>query len=348
MSCDTYFVPYTATAIASIMENAHETTHYEIYVLTSGVPDDMIQTMTQWFKKYPHGTLHFIDVDSRMDELGRDRFHVTPDITLATYFRFLAPTLFAHYSRILYLDADLVALTDLRELYQYDLAGKAVGACHDIWQEECYTHEPRLRKYFTDTLKMAPEDGYFNAGILLMNLDVMRTQNIEEKLFDAVDRIPQPYLKDQDILNSVCKGNVCYLPAKWNLVDWMADPSEQNETFHFANAATQEQCRQVRQERGILHYMGTKPWAANYDGTLDHEYWRYSKNTPFHEIAVSRLIKASGVIPSAKTFFHSGFHVLRSLFGCWFGSAGKKEKNVRRIYRFKRQMLRSITRRKTL
>lgn len=346
MSSDSYFLPYTVTAIASIMENAHDSTRYEIFVLTSGVSETLTATTDKWFEQYQHGTLRFIDVDSRMDAIGRERFHVTPNLPLATYFRFLAPTLFEDYARILYLDADIIVLSDLSELFNADLDGNTLGACHDIWQEQCYANEPRFREYFADTLKMTPEDGYFNAGILLLDLDIMRGQHLQEQFFEAVDRIPEPYLKDQDILNSVCKNNVCFLPGKWNLVDWMADPDERNETFHFASPEIQEYCRALRKDCGILHYMGEKPWSARYAGSLDNLYWRYSRNTPFHSVAVQRLSDESGILPSAATFFHSGFHLLRSALGCWFGSAGKKEKNIRRVYRFKEEVRRVLTKRK--
>lgn len=348
LACDEKFLPYTVTAVASIMENSSPATNYDIVVLTDAVPRDMTDEAQAWFAKYPNGTLRFFDIGQELAKIGRDSFHVTRRYPITVYFRFFSPSLFKRYSRILYLDSDIIAFDDIATLFRSDMGGNVVAACHDTMYEEglrAAWGTPGA-EYAAHVLGLTPDDGYFNTGVLLMDLDGMRESAIMERALDAMKRIDSPSLPDQDILNSVCKGKVHYLDGCWNLQDWIADPAENSTKFRFASPALREECRKVRDNCRILHFSEKKPWGFEYAGSLEGCYWHYSAMTPFHNLTMNPWRGLNRVMTGAPLFCVTAFHVLRCGSAAMFGAGKNRQKNRRRLYDY-RTRLKGLARRLT-
>ena len=134
------------------------------------------------------------DVARRLGSMAGDRldlaFHVrVPDfshlhisptfasrLSIATYHRLALPELLPGRDRILYLDADMLALTDLTPLWETDLHGCAAAVVQD---------------YFLGTEKRwerlgLPHPEYFNAGMMLMDLDRWRKEKLAACVAEAV------------------------------------------------------------------------------------------------------------------------------------------------------------------
>lgn len=58
---------------------------------------------------------------------------------------------------------------------------------------------------------------YINSGFLIMNLELMRKDNMVEKFIEAskVDYLEFP---DQDVLNQLCKDRILALPPYYNSI----------------------------------------------------------------------------------------------------------------------------------
>ena len=113
------------------------------------------------------------------------------------------------------MDADMIVLKDISLLWQIDLRDNAVAAVPDKtkqiwtdkWNDWCYQR-----------LQMSPDKPYFNAGLLLMNLDVWRKQNISAACLKFMDENPERVIfDDQDALNWVLKACWLILDLKWNV-----------------------------------------------------------------------------------------------------------------------------------
>ena len=119
-----------------------------------------------------------------------------PRCTPYTLLRLLAPKLNLP-SKIIYLDVDTIINHDISELFDIDVTNFEVGAVRDI-----------LFVNFVGFFN------YFNAGVLLLNLDKIR----QTKSFDrAIDIYKAQKLSfaDQDALNKVIKHRRM-LPYKFN------------------------------------------------------------------------------------------------------------------------------------
>ncbi len=334
LACSEQYMPHTLAAVASIMAHADPDKRYDIVVLTDNVPQEKTEQAGAWFARHPNAALRFFDIGSKLDAFGRDAFHVTSRYPLSIYFRFFAPSLFSQYDRIVYLDSDMIALSDIATLFAEDLRGNILGACRDVMFEEEFraNRGTPAAAYPENILGLTPEDGYFNTGTLLLDLNAMRSQHIQEKLFETLKTIDSPSLPDQDIFNAVCKGRVHFLDIAWNLHDWMADPAETCTKFHFAREETKEFCRHSRQRRNILHFSEQKPWRNAYSGSLGGEYWRHAAQTPLYQDALSAWRAANRPGAFLREAARCLFHLARCGIAYAVGTRTARVRNARRFY----------------
>ena len=128
----------------------------------------------------------------------------------AAYYRlFLSSVLPAFIDKILYLDGDLIVRHSLLPLWHTDLTSYAVGATIDV-------SEGDIRLY--NRLKYPSEKGYFNSGVLLINLKYWRDKHVEKECLDYIinysDRI---FLADQDVMNVILQDKKLIISMKYNL-----------------------------------------------------------------------------------------------------------------------------------
>lgn len=197
-------------------------------------------------------------------------------ITATMWLRIFLPELLPGIERVLYLDVDTIALDALDELFATDLGECYVGAVSNVFQLD---HIGRLAKLGIDD----PRD-YFNSGVLLMNLDLMRRDGCAAALRDFAvangDRLLWP---DQDTLNLVLGRRRRALHPRWNamtsilLWPWSV--------YVFGVEAVEE----ARRNPAIRHFEGpstNKPWHALCDSPYRERYFRYRRMTPWPEVSI--------------------------------------------------------------
>ena len=121
----------------------------------------------------------------------------------------------ADTKRVLYLDSDVIVLRDLRELWDVDLRGAPLAAIAEPEGDaNAFRHQWGL-----------PECnlGYFNAGVLFIDLERVRAERLFTAAIDFVERM-QPRFSDQDGLNYALWGRWHPLPIVWNVQRKDADP----------------------------------------------------------------------------------------------------------------------------
>ncbi len=117
---------------------------------------------------------------------------------------------------------------------------------------------------------------YFNAGVLLINLDYWRKHKVDVQCVRYFETYPERIqFNDQDLLNVVlCKDKV-FVPLKWNMQDGF---------YRYGidkRVADWQAFREELLHPVILHYTNKKPW--NYDSMhpLRNEYYKYLDMTPW-------------------------------------------------------------------
>lgn len=128
---------------------------------------------------------------------------------LGTYARLLVPELLPQtLDRVLYLDADIAIIDTLDELYAADLANYPVAAVEDGNANVLRIEKERQGIAF---------ESYFNAGVMLMNLQQWRNEDIASQAFAFIAANPQklPQL-DQSALNAILRGRNRLVEQTWN------------------------------------------------------------------------------------------------------------------------------------
>jgi len=210
LACDEHYAMPLATALRSLAESNQSLWPLDIHLLSDAFAE---RTFTKVLNSLPNGaaTVHQVAVDLR---LFAEFSNSLPYCSKATYARLLLPQLFPDGgSQVLYLDSDLLVLGELKPLWQTKLDGAAVGAVLDDWIDP-------LLKCGDPRVKDVPRvRNYFNAGVLLIDLDRWRAESISERALDYLKRCHYSYYADQDALNFACDGHWKILDRRWNYQD---------------------------------------------------------------------------------------------------------------------------------
>jgi len=166
------------------------------------------------------------------------------------WYRIHLPDLLPDNDRILYLDADMLVVDDLTPLWRTGLDGYYLAAVSNVL--EPYAHD------WPAQLGLARPADYFNSGLLLLNLDALRRDDMPRRLAaygrDTSRRLKWP---DQDALNALLAEGRLALHPRWNC---------QNSLFYYPwarEAFGGDVVDEAVRDPAILHFEGggiVKPW----------------------------------------------------------------------------------------
>ena len=146
---------------------------------------------------------------------------LTPEIknthvSVGTLYRLLVPQIISSdIEKIIYLDSDIIVNLDIKELWQVELGEKILAGVPEILSFKTVGNMNRFFRLCAEGF-VKPED-YFNAGVLVMNLNLLRGE--EAAIFDGfyfTQKYRQRGYFDQDILNYCFTSRTLKLPAKFN------------------------------------------------------------------------------------------------------------------------------------
>lgn len=174
---------------------------------------------------------------------------VTDRYPTTIYYRLLAHRYLPQdLHRILYLDADLLCINDLMPLYNVDLSGYMyASAIHtNLTNPTDVINKIRLQNF--------DADGYYNSGVLLMNLDEIRQRVEPTDIFNYIrDHIL--LLPDQDVLNALYGKYIRSVPDE--LYNFDVRNLRIYETISMGKCTLDW----VMKNTVILHFCGRqKPW----------------------------------------------------------------------------------------
>ena len=128
--------------------------------------------------------------------------------------RLMLPTPLPNINRVLYFDCDTVILTDVAELWSIVLDNYYIAACPDNYMSELYNKYIEVYKSTEIII-----NNYFNSGVLVLNIDKIRRDNInlvEEGLSFLASHPNLPY-PDQNFLNYIFGQSYYKLDGRYSL-----------------------------------------------------------------------------------------------------------------------------------
>lgn len=170
--------------------------------------------------------------DGCFDRLTVKRAH----LSRSTYLRLLIPDLFPDEERVIYMDCDMVVMGDLTPLDQMPLGENMVAAV------PCPSPDP------IEVAACGHEIGtYVNAGLLVMNLPLWRSQRLADKCIELLSDPDKPLLsEDQSAVNILARGRILQLDLAYNT---------------YSDPASYDRAGDFPQPPVVLHYVvNNKPW----------------------------------------------------------------------------------------
>ena len=192
--------------------------------------------------------------------------------------------------KVLYIDADIICLQDLRPLFDIDLEHKVLGAVPDIFIPESmqeFMSSNNNNKLYWKRLNYGADEMYFNSGLLLIDLKLWREGRFTARCLSALQEYDVNY-PDQDALNIALRGQVKLLPIYWNYQSLYSLPTKEHllaKDFNLKNKNADllaliepyigaEQLSDIK----VLHYTARpKPWEniSNINNIFYSPLWLY-------------------------------------------------------------------------
>lgn len=272
---DDNYAPYCGVMLTSVFEN-NKGRELNAYVLIDKPLSEVNQKKLGWLTQSYQAKINYCLVDNQVFSkfplrgFGAER----GQWSMVTYYRLFAEELLPKdVEKVLYLDCDIIVDGSLGELFDAVWNDVAVGVVTDMSYNQ---------KEFYERLQYEEEKGYFNAGVVFINLDYWREHGIGQQCMDYLenhyDRI---WNNDQDVLNVVLRDKKLTLPVRYNFqVQFLM-----SYFYPTYSPQLQEDIKETTQPI-IIHYAAElKPWMAYYYSFPFYRTWqKYKKLSPWHRM----------------------------------------------------------------
>jgi lipopolysaccharide biosynthesis glycosyltransferase len=201
-------------SIFSILTHAEPDDFYKFYIYTTenlalnGLPHDEIEafnTLEEEFRKI--ATIEVIPLKKLPFPNGINPLSWGE----AGLLRLLLPELLPSASKVLYLDCDMLALKNIKPIYQslHPNDPQIISAVLDIMHN---LHAKNIRSLY-DMIAF-PDNTYVNSGLLVMNLDKLRAEDFSQKTLRWL-ATNDAGLPDQDVMNVLYYQQIKTLPFSY-------------------------------------------------------------------------------------------------------------------------------------
>jgi len=262
---DANYLRHTATMLVSLFENNKWAT-VTIHLLGTNICDSELNKFKTDIERFGHTLCYYAFDETTINSLPSGTHSY---ISKTTYCRlFIQDILPQNIEKVLYLDGDILVVSDIKELWDTDLSNNLVGAVSD---------EVNGYKQYYQRFGFPKEHIYFNAGVLMINLTEWRKEDVKQKALEFISQPNRPQLDnaDQDILNVVCCGKIKELPLRFNLQDALlrrSVPNIREEVVKVIDKEIENAC--------LFHFSCVKkPWQFKSIHPVKSVYKKYQEKT---------------------------------------------------------------------
>lgn len=283
---DNYVIP-TATAITSLIASKNTETIYEIYVISTCLSKINVDK----FNSFNSDKIKINIIQSSLDKYAELHKYKKNSVCVATpsaLLKFEIPNFLSKYDKAIYMDGDILVQRDLSDLWNTDIKDIYVAAAYDTGR--LYSQNPKFAKY--------PQ--YFNSGVMLLNLKMMREENIPEKLYEAKKNSTDMSLMDQNIFNEVLKERIKNIDITFNFLTINLRRAIQKYEFSAINNlfnSDYKSLEDIEEKSYVLHFSSKdKPWKY-YNGEYSEMWYQIFMMSPYKDANLNRVWKNSSLLP---------------------------------------------------
>lgn len=281
-SDDNYARHMGAVILSTLQHNTQDFEEIHFYIVNNNISEKNLKNLDTLTVDYPKTKLHYIDFTKWSSKL---KLNMRWNISLSSYARLFVGEMFTKdVSRIIYLDCDMIVCQSLLPMWQTQMDNIAVGAVQD-----------QVPDSVKGAIGLEPSDKYFNAGMLLINLDEWRKQKLGDKCLKFInDHDGNVLHHDQGTLNGVLRNNWFRLPLRFNTMTVHYIFNQKQILGYFKDHSEfypQDEIDDAKQNPTILHYtpsFTTRPWVKGCLHPLKSLYWDVIQRTPWMDVSAEK------------------------------------------------------------
>lgn len=260
VASDSNYAKMTSVLLTSLFAYNSVFEYITVHFLTDHITP---QALSEIRRHVPEGRGELVvhDVSNLRQLLGVE---VPKTIAIASYSRlFLSSLLNNEVGRVIYMDVDALLVGSLWKLWNMDLTGYEVAGVLDD-----------VSLYAKRTVGVNDDDPYINAGFLMINLSLWRSEGIEKQILNfLLAHHGVVYHHDQGLINAVCKKKMV-LPINYNMVtNFFVFPYK---NFHQVPFYTEQEMESGKSHPIFIHFtagVAGRPWMKGCKHPLKRQYW---------------------------------------------------------------------------
>lgn len=298
-SPDKNYVMPTGIMMCSLCEN-NKDEEITFHIIHADLNEEEKNSLTNIAKRYGKEICFYTVEVQKLADITTIGQNQQRNLPLSAYYRLLFVDLLPkHIEKVLYLDGDTIVSANLTELWNTDIEDYALAAVIDYTLHERAVAYNRLRYPF--------RLGYFNSGVLLINVSYWRQVDATNLFLDFIKKHPEGLANhDQDVLNYIFCKKKKFIHIKYNLQQGFLLQPE----YRLVSWEYEEEIEDAARHPVIIHYnYRLKPWYKDCEDPYKDEFLKYKaltewKDTPLKRIHRSKLEYIKGFVKKILVHFH--------------------------------------------
>lgn len=262
VTLDEKYIPPLRTMLKSLfLNNPGET--FDIYMAFDEMPKSRIDDLSVFCLSHGCRLIPLCVEGTKFADAPIVRYYAR-----AMYYRLLAAEIMPdHLDRVLYLDPDILIINPIRALYETDFGDYLFAAAKHDDPIGLSTHINRIR------LDVPEASGYYNSGVMLLNLPRQRQEVRSRDIFSYVqEHQDELMLPDQDVLNALYGERI--FPIDETLYNYDSRGFE----WYYLTSGGEKDADWIVQNTVVLHFCGkNKPWRKSNRGRFGILYKHYMR-----------------------------------------------------------------------
>lgn len=272
-------------SVCSLLKN-NKNYRIKVYLISDNITEEGIRNIEKIVEEH-HGEL--VVLDFYKITYGLENADIFSGSKTA-YARLFIPNVIPE-SKLLYLDCDTLIMGALDNVWNLDISDVYVAGVQD-------TVVPHIRR----GIGLEYADAYLNSGVLLMNVEKMRKNDLQKKFVDYIKEMQGSVpCHDQGVINHVCRDRIVVLPLAYNMMTpvFQYSSNEIMKFYELESYYTDSEIQEARNNPKIIHFtagwfvrpwfLGSKhPYAEIYNKYYDISPW---KNVPRDKGTIHKKIR---------------------------------------------------------
>lgn len=275
--CNDKYAPYCGVSVTSLFINNKDAENITVYILDDGISNENKEKFRMLEEQYGRRII-FIDTTEivvKLESLGVPKYRGS----YTTNFKMFVDDFIPEYvDRLLYIDSDTVVSGSLEELFSFDFNFKPIAMALDSLVGE-----------YKVMVGKNPDSPYYNAGVILFNMEIWRNQKCSERIVEHTKNVRAHYAApDQDLINLVIGDDIKQISVKYNFEPAYKMFSEKQyySAFQKNTLCSKAELVDAKNDIRIYHFfrvMGEFPWHKNNNHPFNDVFDEYLSISPWSD-----------------------------------------------------------------